>query len=84
MSWMPDQDPVPGDRRSCDALDLVIVPRARLMYLVGSALEGPRHMWWNFVSSRKDRIEEARQDWKAGRLRPVPGETEFIPLPSST
>ena len=55
---------------------------ARLVLLGGQALEGPRHMWWNFVSSRKDRIEQAKRDWKEGRFAPVPGDTEeFIPLP---
>jgi len=38
-------------------------------------------MWWNFVSSRKDRIAEAADDWAAQRFAVVPGETEFIPLP---
>ena len=41
----------------------------------------PIHVWWNFVSSRKERIEQAKADWKAGRFDGVPGETEFIPLP---
>lgn len=49
--------------------------------LVGGAPLGHRHMWWNFVSSRKERIVEAQDDWAAGRFDPVPGETEFIPLP---
>ncbi|WP_298927299.1 pirin family protein [uncultured Ramlibacter sp.] len=49
--------------------------------IVGGAPLGPRHMWWNFVSSRKERIVQAAQDWKAGRFAAVPGETEFIPLP---
>jgi len=40
-------------------------------------------MWWNFVSSRKERIAQAAADWKAGRFAPVPGETEFIPLPDN-
>jgi hypothetical protein len=44
-------------------------------------MDGPRHIWWNFVSSRKDRIEAAKADWKAGRFEPVPGDAEFIPLP---
>jgi len=47
----------------------------------GAAMDGPRHIWWNFVSSRKERIEQAKADWKAGRFDTVPGETEFIPLP---
>jgi hypothetical protein len=54
---------------------------ARLMLLGGEPMDGPRHIWWNFVSSSKDRIEQAKQDWKLGRFSVVPGETEFIPLP---
>jgi len=54
---------------------------ARIMLLGGEPMESPRHIWWNFVSSSKERIEQAKQDWKAGRFAPVPGETEFIPLP---
>ncbi|WP_428003819.1 pirin family protein [Acidovorax sp.] len=53
----------------------------RLMVIGGDALDGPRHMWWNFVSSRKERIVQAAGDWEAGRMKVVPGETEFIPLP---
>ena len=54
---------------------------ARLMLVGGEPLDGPRFMWWNFVSSSKDRIEQAKADWKAGRFGVVPGEHEFIPLP---
>jgi redox-sensitive bicupin YhaK (pirin superfamily) len=54
---------------------------ARIMLLGGEPMDGPRHLWWNFVSSSADRIEAAKADWKAGRFQPVPGETEFIPLP---
>jgi len=54
---------------------------ARLMLLGGEPLDGPRNIWWNFVSSSKDRIEQAKADWKAGRFGQVPAETEFIPLP---
>lgn len=54
---------------------------ARLIVLGGEALDGPRHMWWNFVSSSKDRIERAKTDWSQGRFATVPGETEFVPLP---
>jgi hypothetical protein len=54
---------------------------ARVLLLGGTALEGPRHIWWNFVSSSKERIEQAKDDWRAGRFSAVPGETEFIPLP---
>jgi redox-sensitive bicupin YhaK (pirin superfamily) len=50
----------------------------------GAAMDGPRHIWWNFVSSRKERIEAAKADWKAGRFDLVPGDTkEFIPLPDN-
>ncbi|WP_316975562.1 pirin family protein [Shumkonia mesophila] len=68
----------PGDRIAVRA-----TRAARLMLLGGAALEGPRHIWWNFVSSRRERIEEAKEDWKSGRFRPVPGESEFIPLPGA-
>ncbi len=53
----------------------------RLMLLGGEPLDGPRHVWWNFVHSSRERIEQAKEDWREGRFAPVPGETEFIPLP---
>ena len=56
---------------------------ARCMLLGGEPADGPRHIWWNFVSSSQDRIEQAKADWLAGRFTGVPGETEFIPLPES-
>jgi redox-sensitive bicupin YhaK (pirin superfamily) len=66
----------PGAPATIEALE-----PARLMLLGGEPLDGPRHIWWNFVSSSKERIEQAKADWKAGRFADVPGETEFIPLP---
>ena len=48
----------------------------------GAKLDGERHLWWNFVSSRAERLEQAKADWLHGRFDPVPGESEFIPLPS--
>ena len=51
------------------------------MLLGGEPMDGPRHIWWNFVSSSKDRIEQAKADWQAGRFTPVPDDDEFIPLP---
>jgi redox-sensitive bicupin YhaK (pirin superfamily) len=54
---------------------------ARVMLLGGASIDGERHIWWNFVSSSRDRIEQAKRDWKEGRFPRVPGETEFIPLP---
>lgn len=53
----------------------------RLMLLGGAPMDGPRHIWWNFVSSAKERIEQAKQDWQEGRFAAVIGETERIPLP---
>ena len=49
--------------------------------VIGGEPVGERHKWWNFVSSRRDRIEQAKADWKSGRFATVPKETEFIPLP---
>lgn len=55
---------------------------ARVMLCGGEAFAQVRHVWWNFVSSSRDRIEQARQDWKAGLFPKVPGdETEYIPIP---
>jgi redox-sensitive bicupin YhaK (pirin superfamily) len=56
---------------------------ARVMLIGGAPLDGERHIWWNFVSSSRSRIEQAKRDWKEGRFAPVPGETEFIPLPEA-
>lgn len=53
----------------------------KAMLLGGEPLDAPRHMWWNFVSSSKERIEQAKQDWLEGRFGAIAGETEFIPLP---
>lgn len=67
--------------RPGDAITIKAVTPARFMLLGGANL-GPRHIWWNFVSSRKERIEQAKEDWKAGRFGVVPGDdAEFIPLP---
>jgi redox-sensitive bicupin YhaK (pirin superfamily) len=54
---------------------------AKLMLLGGAPMDGPRHIWWNFVSSSRERIEKAKADWKASRFARVPGDDEFIPLP---
>lgn len=57
----------------------------RAMLLGGEAFRTRRHVWWNFVSSRRDRIQEAKDDWRAGRFPVVPGDSEeFIPLPEGT
>jgi redox-sensitive bicupin YhaK (pirin superfamily) len=54
---------------------------SRTLLCGGAPLDGPRHLWWNFVSSSRERIERARDDWQAGRFAAVPGETDRIPLP---
>ena len=53
----------------------------RAMLFGGERLDAPRHLWWNFVSSSRERIEQAKVDWAAGRFDDVPGDSEFIPLP---
>lgn len=54
---------------------------ARALIFGGDPLDGERHLWWNFVSSSRERIERAKADWAESRFPPVVGETEFIPLP---
>lgn len=55
---------------------------ARVMLLGGEAFTTPRHLWWNFVSSSRDRINDAKQEWKESKFPLVPGDSEeFIPLP---
>ncbi|MES2292229.1 MAG: pirin family protein [Pseudomonadota bacterium] len=55
---------------------------SRVMLLGGAPLDGSRHIWWNFVSSSKDRIELAKSDWRSGLFGKIPGDDqEFIPLP---
>jgi redox-sensitive bicupin YhaK (pirin superfamily) len=67
----------PGDRLTVRALT-----DAHIMVLGGAPMDGPRYLWWNFVSSRKERIEQAKAEWKSGRFDIVPGDAEeFIPLP---
>jgi redox-sensitive bicupin YhaK (pirin superfamily) len=84
---------ISGDRFPSDRLlvlrpgDEIVVSAengAHFMLFGGASLGSPRHIWWNFVSSSKERIEQAKQEWKTGRFDIVPGdETEFIPLPGS-
>lgn len=54
---------------------------ARMMLCGGEPLDGPRHMYWNFVSTSKTRIEEAKRDWSQGNFGSIPGEGPVIPLP---
>jgi redox-sensitive bicupin YhaK (pirin superfamily) len=65
-----------------DETSLFAAGPTRLMLFGGAPLDGPRHIWWNFASSSKDRIEQAKRDWKEGRFGTIPGDDfEFIPLP---
>ena len=66
---------------SGDEVTVRAISAARMLLFGGESLDGPRHLWWNFVSSSRERIEQAKADWKAGRFAPVPGDAEFIPLP---
>ena len=79
-----------GDRALPEGMMAVLCPgqdvslRARedcRLMVVGGTTIGKRHIWWNFVSSSKARIEQAKDDWKASRFDGVPGDDEFIPLP---
>jgi hypothetical protein len=69
--------------RAGDRLALRAGPEgARVLLLGGAAMDGPRYLFWNFVSSSRERIEQAKADWQAGSFGKVPGdEKEFIPLP---
>jgi redox-sensitive bicupin YhaK (pirin superfamily) len=64
------------------AMTLKSATGGRVMLCGGEAFTTPRHVWWNFVSSRKDRIDQAKADWKAGKFAKVTGDDkEFIPIP---
>jgi redox-sensitive bicupin YhaK (pirin superfamily) len=54
---------------------------ARALVFGGAPLDGPRHLWWNFVATSTERIEQAKADWRAMRIGRIPGDDEFIPLP---
>jgi redox-sensitive bicupin YhaK (pirin superfamily) len=59
------------------------ISESRAMLLGGDPMDGPRHIWWNFVSSSKERIEQAKDDWQNNRFERVRGDDEFIPLPET-
>ena len=66
--------------RRGNTLRIHAVERSRIMVIGGEPL-GERHIYWNFVSSSRERIEQAKDDWREGRFGKVPGDDEFIPLP---
>jgi redox-sensitive bicupin YhaK (pirin superfamily) len=87
---------VPGDRRdgrgeryeagillvAREGAQLELTAReASRVVVIGGEPVGPRHIFWNFVSSSRSRIEQAKEDWRAMRIGKVPGDDEFIPLP---
>lgn len=80
-----DGQAVPAQRLACLDREAPGVLRAssacRLALIGGAPLDGPRAMWWNFVSSRRERIEAAKADWRDQRMGQIDGETEWIPLP---
>jgi redox-sensitive bicupin YhaK (pirin superfamily) len=68
--------------RPGDAITVTATSDAQFMLFGGAPMEGPRYIWWNFVSSRPERIAAAKEEWARGRFDTVPGdEKEFIPLP---
>jgi redox-sensitive bicupin YhaK (pirin superfamily) len=67
--------------RPGDAITLAATAHVRLLLLGGEPMDGPRHLWWNFVSSSTERIAAAKADWQAGRFGVVPDDPEYIPLP---
>jgi redox-sensitive bicupin YhaK (pirin superfamily) len=79
-------DEFPSDRllvfKPGDEIVISSEPGAHFMLFGGASLGSKRYIWWNFVSSSKERIEQAKHEWKTGRFDIVPGdEEEFIPLP---
>jgi hypothetical protein len=66
---------------SNDHLQIRAKNKSRLMLLGGQKMDGPRHLWWNFVASSKEKLEDAKRRWREQKFAPIPGETEFIPLP---
>lgn len=85
---------IPGQARTFGEAELILLEpgaeillrapafhSARLMVMGGEPFPEPRHIYWNFVSSSRERIEQAKADWREGRFPAVPGEPDFIPLP---
>jgi redox-sensitive bicupin YhaK (pirin superfamily) len=71
--------------RAHERVTVSAVNSTRVMLMAGAPLDGPRYVWWNFVSSSRERIERAKRDWRDGRFGPVPGDAaEFIPLPAGS
>ena len=67
--------------RKGDEITVEAESPSRVVMFGGPPLDGPRHIWWNFVSSSLERIDQAKADWREGRIGAIPGETEITPLP---
>jgi redox-sensitive bicupin YhaK (pirin superfamily) len=68
--------------RPGDEITVTALTPSRILLLGGEPMDGPRYIWWNFVSSSRERIEQAKEDWRQKRFDIVPGdEHDFIPLP---
>lgn len=71
--------------RAGEGLQARALKSSRLLLLGGLPFEGPRIIWWNFVSSSEERLEQAKADWAEGRFPKIPGDDkEFIPLPQDS
>jgi redox-sensitive bicupin YhaK (pirin superfamily) len=89
--WKRKAVDIAGDRfesgrllvfRPGDEITVTAAEPCRLLFLGGEPMDGQRYIWWNFVSSSRERIEEAKEDWMQKRFDTVPGDgLEFIPLP---
>lgn len=66
-----------------DAVRIESEAPARVVLVGGEPLDGPRFIWWNFVSSSRERIVQAASQWAADHTPRIPGETEWVPLPGS-
>ena len=88
MAALVAGDRFPSDRllafRSGDQISVKALTDTHFMLFGGAALNEKRYIWWNFVSSSKERIEQAKEEWRSGRFDIVPGDAEeFIPLPEN-
>lgn len=83
LDGVPLQERVMAVLQPGAAVAITAPAEARLVVVGGAPLDAPRHMWWNFVSSRGDRILQASADWEDMRMGRVAGDDEFIPLPQT-
>jgi len=70
-----------GVLSAAESVRITAKSAARLVLIGSAAMDGDRHIWWNFVASSRELMDDAAERWHDGGFPPVPGETEFIPLP---